>query len=357
MSKSKAAELESILGNHVSLCSSICNRLESQYNNTKKKIDENKCEINNIRLSVHKLKEPNDVAITSAKAEIKNIKQRLSGIDTDIMGINKNAKSLSGSVISLQNKVSQPQKVHVVKHTSSDKSQDCSADWLSLHTALIERVDEIESNFINKSAHTCSAEWVTEHRHFLTRLENTESDIDELFLRMLHHRGSSHGLVNTDVDDEAEGDDEEETDVEDDDDSTSSNDDDDDSTSSSSDASDVVDTNNNDPVADHHGVKEDNKHIPVLVSSHNRSRSSKVRSNGVRYYIGDIPADVSETTIKEYLVSKGVNIIYLSVKPNSRKDGFNGAKLHISESHSSIVESEVFWPRPSYIRKWIEYKQ
>ena len=73
-----------------------------------------------------------------------------------------------------------------------------------------------------------------------------------------------------------------------------------------------------------------------------------------RYYIGGISYQSNEAGILQFLESK--NIYPESMKLIDTHRGSLAAKLTIYKSDCKAVESQHFWPRRIYCRKWYSVK-
>ncbi|CAG2223403.1 unnamed protein product [Mytilus edulis] len=81
------------------------------------------------------------------------------------------------------------------------------------------------------------------------------------------------------------------------------------------------------------------------------------KNRTARYYLSGIDSKSTRAGILSYLETKNVHVTYLRLFSTRNNDRRISAKLNIAENCAEIVETENFWPKGVYCRKWLSNRE
>ena len=380
--KVRITELENILGRHVSTCSDKSNYLERKTENHATSIRDLKHITCDLTTDVKKLQAPSLAAITGIKAEQKHLRQQISALEEDLSRVDKNCSNFQKSHDKIQTRISQMKETRkpTCTHEVEIKNQAANIEDLQImvDTLLVSKactdssktsedpekrthgtqtITSIDFSILQSTKSTQTDDRtenssITANRtpcgHFMAQVDGshqryqgfmndstpsarafnplmygpeTPPDLQK-HTRRAGNQSSYNGLQ----------------------------------TSKSETHTENTQRPSDKPYSQRSKTTLSNVNIgnkiEVRVSSNKQPMSHHQKRDIRKYYIGNIPEETTEDDIWQYMESFGVCPTFLSVKPNLRKEGYLGAKLHVHAEDRQHIENSDFWPRGVYARIW-----
>ncbi len=348
-------DLEGIFGSHVSVCNTKSNYLEGKLDNQGASIKQHDGKLKNLKQDVKNLKEPSTVEITSVKAELKRLGQSLKDIEYDIGECGRKITSNERSMNKLRDKVnntdlrcSVPPELARMKET-----QAMLAEQLELLTK--------SKALVTQETQTCmqqtNVSFNTQHGHPVSCTQNgmqsfdtyrseqngngscTPGDMCVMYGPVLppEMMNSAHPVINQN--------------------------------GSAAMQCESVSHAHEQPISVRISTNCASQHLGPVVDDEERNfeqpisvritaeqpgfKKYRQQQKMIKYYVGNIPSDVNEHSVRKYCVKWGLNPTVISLKPNSTNPSFLGAKIHVPKWEKDLIESNDFWPEGVYARRWV----